>query len=84
MNILVIPISKLTKINPDLNDTFFTELINQIPQAGKIADNYYIINTNLTINQGINLQLYKIYNLLLHYARSKYSCIQILKNKPNE
>lgn len=80
ITILVVPLSKITAIDPELNETFFNTILKDIPQLGKVNNTHYILNNNLTINNPANLGFIKKFNLLLQFSKLKGQLIQITKN----
>lgn len=80
-NIISIPLSKLTKLDVDMNEQMLSELIKAVPQAGKENPTNFILNNHLTIFNNGKPELIKKLNVLLQLTRTKYNLIQILKNQ---
>lgn len=69
--ILQIPVSRLTKAHPDLDNKFFTQVLKDVPDGGKICEDHYIINTTLTLENPENLLFIQIFNVFLHQLRRR-------------
>lgn len=79
VHIFSIELSKLTKIDPQINEEFIEQIFEQIPIIGKKHERYYIINNNLTLHNYENSLYIQIFNLFLQGSRNKFNLIQLLK-----
>ncbi len=75
-----LPLSVLAKINNKFTTQFFDGIINTHPQIGKVCDNYYLINNNLTLNSAVNEEIIVYYNVFVQMSRQKAPIIQIVKD----
>lgn len=82
--IFSLPLGKLTKINEALDATFLRQLIQQIPVIGKEADNYFLINNSLTLNNEYNLPHITIYNNFVQHSQLKGQLLQFIKNEQQQ
>jgi hypothetical protein len=77
-------LQKLTDINPELNEQFFTMLINTLPQVGKETPNYYLINNSFTLQNQFNLNHINIYNNFVIQSQQKGQLLQLIKTAKND
>lgn len=84
VDIFVVPIEKLIKIHPELNEIFFRNIIQQEPRMGVERETCFILNNNLTVRANIDLPVLNIFNNFVMLSRNKCKAIQILKTKQNE
>lgn len=79
-DICSVQLSRLNSISGEINATLMHELTQQLQPHINVFDNYWLVNTSLTINSSINLPNIAIFNVLLQYARHKCAILQITKN----
>jgi hypothetical protein len=82
--IFSVELQKLTDINPELNEQFFTTLIQALPQIGKEAPNFYLINNNFTLQNQFNLNHINIYNNFVIQSQQKGQLLQLIKTAKND
>ena len=64
--IYAVPISDLTKIDQNLNESFFEQLLKTNHNLGVAHEKYFIINNRVNINIYANLpQVYKNYSIFV-------------------
>lgn len=80
--IYAVPISDLQKIDQQLNEMFFEQLIKTNPNLGISHEKYFILNNHVNINIYANLpQVYKNYSIFVQMAANKAIFTQLLKNQ---
>ena len=80
--IYIIAISDLKKVDENLNESFFEQLLKTNLNLGIIHEKYFIINNRVSINIYANLpQVYKNYSIFVQMAANKAIFTQILKNQ---
>lgn len=84
MVIKQISIETLTKVCPELDESFFESLLTEIPQFGKKHSNYFLINNNLTLQNPLNLHYIDIYNIFVQLSQASCGLLQLTKNKKDE
>jgi hypothetical protein len=79
-----LPLSKLTDMDPQLDEAFFTSVVNNLPQIGKELPTYYLINNNFTLQNPNNSNSINIYNNFVIQSQRKGQLLQLLKNLKHE
>lgn len=79
VRILSLELSKLTKIDPNINEQFIDQLFEEVPNLGKKHDRYYIINNNLTLHSNQNPLYVQVFNLFLQNSTRYGNLLQLLK-----
>lgn len=78
--IKVVELSQLTKTHAGLTEQFFKEVLEAVPLMGKIHPRYFILNTNLTLQNPANMAVVNYFNTFVTIAATKAHLIQITKN----
>lgn len=79
MDFFSIPLSTINKITPLLDEELFNKLSKEIPNYVNSYSNYWLINTNLTVNGGTNIPKLQVLNVFLQYSNRKSKYLQITK-----
>lgn len=81
MDVYQVPLGTINKIYNAFDTQYFSALIKNQPQIGKEAEQYFIINTNVLINNPYNIEHINIYNTLMQIAQHRSALLQLLKNQ---
>lgn len=74
-----VELTKLQQVNAVFTEQFFKDIVALNPLFGKEYDNYFLVNTNLTINDNKNLSTVKYFNIFVLFFKLYAPIIQIIK-----
>lgn len=85
VDIFSVQLSKLQNIYGEINEAFLNELTDSLSTEKETCwmskySNYWLVNSNLTVNTTTYMPIITVFNVLLQYARSKCTYLQITNN----
>jgi len=80
--IFSVTLEELQRIDPRFTQAFFTDLLSSLPQYGKANERHFLINTNLTLNSGPDMQFMQIFNTFVTQAAQRAPVLQITFKNP--